>query len=111
LTGFGISDVGPSGCIATVVQNLTLGVLVAKGDNVLGRRTWLWSTETKVLHIVPKAAWHWGVDSNVANSLFEAPLVVCMPSTLMGLCWWRLFNSQVIVGLIWTTRSLQEKIG
>jgi hypothetical protein len=26
----------------------------------------------------------------------------------MGLCWWWVFNSPVLVGLIWTTRNLQE---
>jgi hypothetical protein len=29
-------------------QNPTIGVLVAEGDNVLGRGTGLWSTEAKV---------------------------------------------------------------
>jgi hypothetical protein len=38
--------------------------------------------------------------------------VIRMPSTRMGLCcWWWLFNSPVLVGLIWTTRYLQEKSG
>jgi hypothetical protein len=35
-----------------------IGVLVAERGNVLGRKTGLWCTETKVRGIVPKAAWH-----------------------------------------------------
>jgi hypothetical protein len=42
------------------LQNPTLGVLVAEGGSVFGRRTGLWSTEAKVWGIVPRAAWHWG---------------------------------------------------
>jgi hypothetical protein len=36
--------------------------------------------------------------------------VVCMPSIRMGSCGWRLFNSLVLVGLLWTTINLQEKM-
>jgi hypothetical protein len=89
----------------------TLGVLVADRYNVLGRQTGLWSTEAKVWGIVPKAAWYWGGDSSVANNPSghrTAPRRI-MPSTRMKeLCGWRVFNSPVLVGLIWT-RNLQEK--
>jgi hypothetical protein len=33
-----------------------------------------------------------------------------MFSTHMGLCWWSLFNSPVLVGLLWATRNLQKKM-
>jgi hypothetical protein len=91
------------------LQNPTQGVFVAERSNVLGRQTGLWSTEAKVWGIVPKAAWHWGGDSSVANGLFEAPGSITSFSTGTGLCWWWLFNSPVLVGLIWTTRNVQEK--
>jgi len=29
--------------------------------------TGLWSTQAKVEGVVPKAAWHWSVDSSVVN--------------------------------------------
>jgi hypothetical protein len=51
--------------IQTPLQNPTLGVV--------GRQTRLWSAEAKVWGIVPKAAWHWGGDSSVANDPFVAP--------------------------------------
>jgi hypothetical protein len=54
-----------------------------RGSNVLGRRTGLLSTEAKVWGIMPKTAWHWGTDSNVANDPFRAPgstpSYVCLP--------------------------------
>jgi hypothetical protein len=55
------------------LQEPTLDVLVADWGNVLGRQTGLWSTEAKVWGTVPKAAWHWGGDSSVANYPFGAP--------------------------------------
>jgi hypothetical protein len=33
-----------------------------------------------------------------------------MSSTRTGLCWWRLFNCPVLLGLTWTTGNLQEKM-
>jgi len=33
----------------------------------------LWSTQAKVDGIVPRAAWHWSVDSNVVNDPIGEP--------------------------------------
>jgi hypothetical protein len=33
-----------------------------------------------------------------------------MPSTPLGLCWWKLLDSLVFVALIRITRNLQEKM-
>jgi hypothetical protein len=94
------------------LQDSTLGVLVAEGGNILGRRKGLWSTEAKMWGIVPKAAWHWGGDSSVTKGPFGAPgntpSYVCLPHS-----WGSVggdFNSPVLVGLIWTTRNRQEKL-
>jgi hypothetical protein len=60
--------------------------------------------------IVPKAAWDWGGDSSVANDPFGTPdsiLYICLPPAWV--CWWCLFNSPVLVGLIWTTRNYRTK--
>jgi hypothetical protein len=82
------------------------------GGAVLGRRTGLWSTAAKMWAIVPKPAWHWGGDSSATNDPFGAPgstpSYVCLP-----LAWGSVdgdFNSPVLVGLIWTTKNLQEKV-
>jgi hypothetical protein len=61
---------------------------------------------------VPTAAWHCG-DSSVTNDPFGAPgstpSYVCLAPP-MGLCWWWLFSSPVLVGQIWTTKNLMKKI-
>jgi hypothetical protein len=68
---------------STFPPHPALDVLVTEEANVLGRRTGLWSTETKMWGIVPKAAWHWGGDNCVANKAFGAPgstpWYVCLP--------------------------------
>jgi hypothetical protein len=65
------------------LQNPTLGVLVAEGDNVLGRQRGLWPPEWKVWGIVPKAAWRRGGNNNVANDPFgepgSTPWHLCLP--------------------------------
>jgi hypothetical protein len=38
----------------------------------------------------------------------STPSYVCLPSARGG--WWRLFNYPVLVGLIWTTRNVQEEM-
>jgi hypothetical protein len=65
----------------------------------------------KVQGIVPKVAWHWGGGNSVIKDPFGASgstlSYVCLPpswGSVGGDC----FNSPVIVGLIWTTRHLQE---
>ena len=46
--------------------------------------TGLWSTQTKVEGIVPRAAWYWGRDSSAVNDSFgeprRTPLYVGLPS-------------------------------
>jgi hypothetical protein len=71
--------------LACTLQNPTVGVLVAEG--VLGRQTGLWSTETKVWGIVPKAVWHWAGDSSVANDPFRAPGSTPPSTRTPSTCW------------------------
>jgi hypothetical protein len=81
----GVISFGHSSKIQSLVSSLL------KGGNVVGRQTRSWSTEAKVWGIVPKHP------------------VACMPSTRMGLYRWWLFNSPVLVGLIWTARNVRER--
>jgi hypothetical protein len=54
----------------------------------------LWSTQAKVVGIVPKVAWHWGRDSNVVNDPFGKPgctplyvgLRLCRAPCMVTLC-------------------------
>jgi hypothetical protein len=91
------------------LKNPTLGFLIAEADDVLGRRTGSDPAKPK-----NEASFRRLYDNEVVVAVSQtipsghraAPR---RTSTSMGLCWWWLFNSTVLEGLIWTTRSPQGK--
>jgi hypothetical protein len=104
-------DFAPCSMVHMPLQNRALGVFVAKGSNILGRQTGLWSTVSKLLRHRAEdcmALRWWQQCRKRSLRGTEQYLVVSRPSTRMGLCWWWLFDYPVLVGLICTTRNPQK---
>jgi hypothetical protein len=84
------------------------------GVNILGQQTGLWSTEAKVQGIVCRRLHGTEVVIAVPQTIPSgngATPVVYMPSTVMGLCWWWLFNFPGSCGTNMDHKKSTENLG
>jgi hypothetical protein len=97
-------------CLQLSLQNLTLGILIAEAwwTGLLSNQAKVFSRHRAKGYMALRWQQQCWVRSLRATG--QNP-IVCTLSIHMGLCGQWLFNDPVLVGLIWTTRNLQEKSG